>query len=82
MKVRVYGAGWCPDTKHVIELMDSLGVAYDYIDVDRDHTAADWVKRHNGGKERRPTIDIAGQVLSEPSDHDLESALREKGFMA
>ena len=82
MKVRVYGADWCEDTRHVLRLMDSLGVAYQYIDIERDPGASGWVKQQNGGEERKPTLDIAGQVLSQPSDHQLESALREKGFMA
>jgi hypothetical protein len=40
------------------------------------------VRQHNDGKERKPTLDIAGQVLSVPTNRELESALREKGFMA
>jgi mycoredoxin len=80
--VKVYGADWCEDTRHAREFLDRLGVQYQYVDIERDEAAAGWVREHNDGKERKPTVDVAGQVLSEPTDHDLTSALRERGLMA
>lgn len=80
--VKVYGADWCEDTQHARAFLDDLGVQYQYIDIEQDESAARWVREHNDGKERKPTVDIAGQVLSEPSDHELTSALRERGLMA
>ena len=44
--------------------------------------AAAWVREQNGGKERKPTVDVAGQILCTPTDHELTSALRERGLMA
>ena len=80
--VKVYGAEWCGDTRRTRELLDGLGVAYDYVDVEQDEGAARWVREHNGGKERKPTVDVAGQVLSVPTEHELVAALREMGLMA
>ncbi len=82
MKVKVYGADWCGDTKRAKEFLDKLGVAYEYIDVEQNAEAAQWVKDHNDGKERKPTIDVAGQILSVPDEHELTQALREKELMA
>ncbi|HEX8178883.1 MAG TPA: glutaredoxin domain-containing protein [Pyrinomonadaceae bacterium] len=82
MEVKVYGADWCADTQHTLAHLRDLGVAFRYINVEQDEAASQWVKAHNDGKELKPTLDLAGQVLSTPSDRDLESALREKGFMA
>lgn len=82
MEVKVYGADWCEDTRRVREYLDGLGVAYEYVDIERDEEAARWVREHNGGKERKPTVDVAGQVLSVPSEHELVGALREMGLMA
>lgn len=82
MEVKVYGADWCEDTRQARAYLDGLGVAYQYIDIDKDERAAEWVRQQNGGKERKPTLDVAGQVLSVPSEHDLVGALREKGLMA
>jgi mycoredoxin len=80
--VKVYGADWCEDTRHAREYLDRLGVQYQYIDIERDESAAAWVREQSGGKERKPVVDIAGQVLTVPTDHELTSALRERGLMA
>jgi mycoredoxin len=80
--VKVYGADWCEETRHAREFLDGLGVSYQYVNVDEDERAALWVREHNGGKERKPTVDVAGQILSAPTDHELTSALRERGLMA
>jgi len=82
MEVKVYGADWCHDTQDTLKHLKELGVAHVYIDVEADERASAWVKQHNEGRERKPTLDIAGQVLSVPTTRELESALREKGFMA
>jgi mycoredoxin len=80
-KVQVYGADWCGDTRRALEHLDSLGVAYDYINVERDEKAAEWVKQQNDGKERKPTIKVGGRVLSTPTGGELESALRESDLI-
>ena len=80
--VKVYGADWCEDTRRAREFLDRLGVQYQYVNVEQDESAAAWVREQNGGEERKPTVDIAGQVLSTPTGHELTSALRERGLMA
>ncbi|MCA1592473.1 MAG: glutaredoxin family protein [Acidobacteria bacterium] len=82
IKVKVYGADWCGDTQRALKFLDGLGVAYDYVNVEKDAEAARWVKEHNDGKELKPTIDVAGQILSVPDEHELTQALREKELMA
>ena len=80
--VKVYGADWCEDTQRARAFLERLGVQYQYVNIEQDESAAAWVREHNDGKERKPTVDIAGQVLSTPTDHELTSALRERGLMA
>ncbi len=80
--VKVYGADWCKDTRNTLEALDRLGVAYKYIDVEQDDKAAQWVREQNDGKERKPTLDVGGQILSVPTEHELVGALRERGLMA
>jgi glutaredoxin len=58
-----------------------LGVAYQYINVDQDQQASEWVKQQNNGRERKPTVKIGEQVLAEPSNQELEHALRQEGLM-
>jgi mycoredoxin len=80
-KIKVYGADWCGDTVRTLEQLDDLGVAYDYIDIEQDEQAAQWVREQNDGKERKPTVKLGTQILSVPSDAELEKALRESGLV-
>ena len=80
--VKVYGADSCEHTRQTRAFLDRLGVAYEYVNIEEDARAAEWVRGHNDGRERKPTVDIAGQVLCVPTDHELTGALREKGLMA
>jgi mycoredoxin len=73
--VTVYGADWCPLTKRAIAHLEQMKIDFRYIDIDQNPRAARWVREQNGGKEIKPTIDIGGEVLSEPSDAELEAAL-------
>jgi glutaredoxin len=73
--VKVFGADWCPMTNHTREHLDELGVDYEYIDVEKDPEASAWVKEQNGGKEKKPTLLIDGEVLRTPSDEELDERL-------
>jgi glutaredoxin len=79
--VEVYGADWCTDTQRTRRHLDSLGITYQYINVEQDRQASAWVKQQNDGKERKPTVKIGRQVLAEPSDLELERALRGEGLL-
>ncbi len=80
--IRVYGAHWCGDTRATRAHLDSLGVKYEYLDVDLEPDAKAWVAEQNDGKQKLPTLDIRGDVLVIPDKADLDRALREKGLMA
>jgi glutaredoxin len=80
-RVKVYGADWCGDTQRTLRFLNEQNVSYDYINIEEDERAADWVKQQNDGKERKPTVKLGARVLSVPSDAELESALREEGVM-
>ena len=82
LEVKVYGADWCGDTQQTLNHLRELGVAHRYVNIEQDEEARAWVREHNEGKERKPTLDVAGQVLSVPTTRELDSALREKGLMA
>ena len=79
-KVKVFGADWCSMTKETLEHLKKVGVDYQYINIDHDKTAAAWVAKQNGGKEKKPTLDVNGRVLSEPSNGDLDAVLAEQGI--
>lgn len=78
--VKVYGADWCSDTRHALSFLDEQGIDYEYINIEHDRSAAKWVMDHNDGKEKKPTLDVKGQVLSNPSKSELSQVLQAQGL--
>ncbi|MES2092576.1 MAG: glutaredoxin domain-containing protein [Actinomycetota bacterium] len=74
MTITMYGADWCGDCRRAKRVLDESGVAWDYVDLEADVTAAD--RAHAiSGRTNIPVIVFAdGSHLVEPSD----DALREK----
>lgn len=80
-RVKVYGADWCEDTQAAREHLQRAGVDYQYVNIEEDEEAARWVREQNDGKERKPTINVNGQVLSTPSTEELDAALISNGVL-
>jgi glutaredoxin-like protein len=73
----MFGAEWCSDCRRTKSQLDSLGVAYEYVDLDADPAAAD-VAREISGRTNIPVVvypDATHHV--EPSNADVEEKLRE-----
>jgi glutaredoxin len=60
MNVQVYATAWCPDCRAAKRFLDSHGVAYTEIDVDRDAAASAEVVRRVG-KRAVPQLVIDGE---------------------
>lgn len=76
-RVKVYGTDWCHDTQNTRAELQQLGVDFDYINIEQQPDAAAWVRDQNDGKEKKPTLDIDGDVLSVPSNTELRQALQQ-----
>jgi glutaredoxin len=79
--VLVLGRDTCEDTVRSIALLVRRGVPFDYLHVDEDPAADAWIRRLNTGTWVTPTILVGDPhdpdvVLREPSDEELEAALR------
>ena len=71
----VYGADWCSKTRNTLAHLEQRGINYQYINIDTDREAAKWVADQNNGREKKPTLNIDGEVLTEPTDRELDVAL-------
>jgi mycoredoxin len=72
----MYGADWCGDCRRSKRYLDEHNVAYTYIDVEADLSAADKVIEINGGAKSIPVLVFDdGTHMTEPSDLDLEAKL-------
>ncbi|HZZ43020.1 MAG TPA: glutaredoxin family protein [Tepidisphaeraceae bacterium] len=79
--IKVYGADWCHDTQNTLKHLKELGLEFTYANVDKDEQAKHWVRSHNEGKQKLPTVDVSGRVLSVPNNVALDQVLREKGML-
>lgn len=80
-KVIVCGADWCGDTRATLAQLNELQIPYAYVDVDQDPEAAEWVRGQNDGKQKLPTVDVDGLILSVPDEAQLISALEQRGLI-
>lgn len=78
--ITVYGADWCGDTRMTRAQLQRLNVPFTYVNVDADPQGAEFVRANNGGKQKLPTVDVAGTILSIPDEDELEAALKGAGF--
>ncbi|HZL35472.1 MAG TPA: glutaredoxin family protein [Tepidisphaeraceae bacterium] len=80
--ITVFGADWCHDTRRTLRHLDDLAIESKYVNVEQDAAAMAWVEKQNDGKQKFPTVDVGGLVLSVPSDGELDAALRRQGFLS
>jgi mycoredoxin len=75
-RLKIYTTTSCGDCRMAKAVLDSAGIAYEEIDIDRDPDAVATVLAINGGYSSVPTILLpGGQVLVEPSRQELLEAL-------
>ncbi|WP_460798500.1 glutaredoxin family protein [Microbacterium sp. GXF0217] len=75
--ITLFGADWCRDCIRTKKQLDELGIAYTYVDLVADPSAAD-VAKEISGRTNIPVVvypDASHHV--EPSNADVESKLRE-----
>jgi glutaredoxin len=60
MKVQMYGVSWCGDCRATRKFLDSHGIEYSEIDIDRDKAASAEVVRRVG-KRAVPQLVIDGE---------------------
>ncbi|GDX40702.1 hypothetical protein LBMAG21_09940 [Armatimonadota bacterium] len=79
MKILVYSTDWCSDCVRSKRLLKREGLVFQEIDIEEVPHSEDEMKVLNGGSRKIPTILIESEsgrdILIEPSDPDLKSAL-------
>jgi mycoredoxin len=75
--ITMYGAEWCGDCRRSKRLLDSMGVDYEYIDLEVDVAAAD-VALAISGSTNIPVVAFSdGTHFVEPSDAELRAKVEE-----
>lgn len=79
--VAVYGTDWCPLTRALRNWLDTLGVRFDYHNIERDPEAERAVIEMNGGKRKFPMVKVDDVVMKNPSLEELNKALARHGLL-
>ncbi len=80
--IDVYGADWCGDCRRSKALLDRLGVAYRYLEVDKDDALRERAIEINDGAQSIPVITFPdGTHLTEPSDPQLRAKVESLGLV-
>lgn len=77
-RITIYGTVWCGDCRRTRAFLDRNQVPYQFVDIDRDQNAENFVKQVNRGYRSVPTL-IApdGSHLVEPSEMQLANWVAE-----
>jgi mycoredoxin len=72
--IKMYVTTWCGGCRMAKRWFDAHGVPYEYINIEEDDKAAEYVARVNRGYRSVPTIVFPdGSILVEPSPRELAS---------
>ena len=68
----VYGTVWCSDCLIVKRFFDRNSISYQFVNIDQDKKAEEFVLKTNRGMRSVPTIIFPdGSILVEPSKNTL-----------
>lgn len=75
-EITVYGAYWCPDCRRSKQFLGEHQIPYNWVNIEEDSQAEQFVIKKNNGKRIIPTIVFAdGSHLVEPSNAELAQKL-------
>ena len=75
-EITVYGAYWCPDCHTSKQFLGEHQIPYNWIDIEQDPEAEQFVIETNRGKRIIPTIVFPdGSFLTEPSNTELAAKI-------
>ena len=70
--IKIYATTWCGDCRMAKRWFDTHNIPYEYINIEEDEDAAEYVLRVNKGMQSVPTIVFPdGSILVEPSPREL-----------
>ena len=72
--LKVYATSWCFDCRRVKRFLSESAIPFEWIDIDRDKQAEQYILQVNHGMRSVPTLLFAdGSILTEPSNAQLSA---------
>ena len=80
-KIVIYGTDWCGDCYRARRIMETHNIPFQWIDIDQDQEAEQFVLSTNSSMRIVPTILFEdGSLLVEPSNRQLKEKLGISGY--
>lgn len=73
--VTMFSTTWCGYCRRLKRQLEEAGIAYREVDLDDDPTHDDRIMAKTGGFRTVPTLEIAGELLVNPSIRQVEEAV-------
>ena len=71
MNIKIYGADWCSDCLVAKSFLDEKGFKYEYIFITDNDDEITFLEKGNNGKRVIPTLDIDGEIYTNPGINGL-----------
>ncbi len=72
----VYTTSWCGYCHRLKTVLNSAGITYDEVDIEKDAGAAEFVSSVNGGNRTVPTVKFSdGSTLTNPGAAAVKAKL-------
>lgn len=81
MAIQMYGADWCGDCRRTKAQLESLGVKFEYLDVEHDDALRDKAIAIAGVQSIPVVVFEDGSHMVEPSNPAIEKKLTELGLI-
>ena len=62
--IKIYTTNWCGDCRVAKSVLQSRGIAFEEVNIERDENAASYVMSVNGGRRSVPTLELNGDAVS------------------
>jgi mycoredoxin len=80
--IKIYGTKWCGDCFLALKTIQAQKIEYEWIDIDKDPQADQFVKQTNHGYRSVPTIIFEdGSIMVEPSRNELMKKLTNRSVI-
>jgi mycoredoxin len=73
--VTMYSTEWCGHCRRLKRDLESAGIPYREVDVDRDRRSSERIVQATGGSRVVPSVDVGGRLLVNPSIDEVQAAL-------
>ena len=81
-EIQVYGADWCGVTFRVREYLLKARLSYDFLDIEQDEEARQFVLATTNGRLRFPVVVIEDHIVVDPTIAELQRVLESRAILA